>query len=391
MVTTERPDGRIGVVTLCDRLSHGGAERLAAELAMRLDPDRFESTLCISRLVHPAAVFSGDLPRKLQAEIESKGVRFIGMSRGRPWDLRPWAPLVRLLRSGSVQVIHGHMLGSNTWAVTLGRLTGIPVIVTHEHTWEFSGQPVRRLIDRYIVAARSNMLIAVSEQDRQRMIEFERIPEHAVTYIPNGIEGRAPSGHDVRSELGIAPDAPLVVSVGMMRTQKRFDYLVEATALLVRRVPNARVLIVGDGPERPSLEALAAELGLGDALLMPGSRTDIPDILAAADVAAVSSDFEGSPLSVMEYMEAGLPVVATDVGGLASMVHHGEHGLLVPAGEPAALAEAVASLLADPRRGAAMGAAARERRRAEYDLTVMVARVEALYEELLADARLRRS
>ena len=380
-----RPDGRIGVVTLVDRLSIGGAERLAAEISMRLDTERFASTLCVSRMTDAAGGFSGDVPRQLQARVEARGVKIIGMSRARSWDLRPWRPLLRLLRSGSVQVIHSHMLGSNAWAVVLGRLMRIPVVVTHEHTWEFSGQPMRQLLDKYLIAAGSDILIACSEEDRRRMTEVEKIPPKSTMYLPNGIEGCAPTpGRDIRAELRIPAGAPVVGSVGVMRKQKRLDVLLQAVALFVPRFPGLRVLLVGDGSERASLEALVEELGLGETVMMLGSRGDVRDVLEAFDVATVSSDFEGSPLAVMEYMEAGLPVVSTAVGGLPKMIHVGVHGRLVAPRNPDALAAAIAELLADPERRAEMGAAARERRRAEYDLDVMVSRVEDLYEQLLA-------
>jgi len=108
-----------------------------------------------------------------------------------------------------------------------------------------------------------------------------------------------------------------------MRKQKRLDVLLQAVALFVPRFPGLRVLLVGDGSERASLEALVEELGLGETVMMLGSRGDVRDVLEAFDVAAVSSDFEGSPLAVMEYMEAGLPVVSTAVGGLPKMIHDG--------------------------------------------------------------------
>lgn len=380
-----RPDGRIGVVTLVDRLAIGGAERLAAEISMRLDPARYASTLCISRLTDPAGIYSADIPEQLQANVEACGVNFIGMSRGRSWELRPWRPLLRLLRSGNVQVIHSHMHGSNIWAVVLGRLMRVPVVVTHEHTWEFSGQPVRQFLDRYLIAAGSDILIACSEEDRRRMTDVEGIPPRSTMYLPNGIEGRAPTpGRDIRAELGIAAGAPVIGCVGVMRTQKRLDVLLHAIKALVPRFPDLRLMLVGDGSERANVEAIVAELGLAQTVMMLGSRRDVPDMLEAFDVAAVSSDFEGSPLAVMEYMEAGIPVVSTAVGGLPRMIHDGVHGLLVAPNDPAALAAAIAELLADPQRRAEMGAAARERRRAEYDLDVMVARVEDLYEQLLA-------
>lgn len=375
-------------MTLVDRLiSIGGAERLAAEISTRLDPERYASTLCITRWSDPDGVRWGDVPEQMRANVEARGVNFIGLSRGSPWELRPWRPLVRLLRSGDVQVIHSHMHGSNIWAVLLGRLTGVPVVVTHEHTWEFSGQPIRQFIDKYLIAAGSDILIACSEEDRRRMTDVEKISPKSTMYLPNGIDGRPPTpGRDVRAELGIPADAPVIGSVGVIRTQKRLDVLLRAVARLLPHFPDLCVLLVGDGCERPNVEALIGELGLGDTVMMLGSRRDIPDVLEAFDVATVSSDFEGSPLAVMEYMEAGIPVVATAVGGLPKMIEDGVYGLLVAPRDPDALAEAIAELLVDPERRAAMGAAARERRHEQYDLDVMVSRIEDLYEKLLARA-----
>ena len=383
-----RADGRLGVVTLVDRLVHGGAERLAAEIATRLDPQRFASTLCVTRWSDAGHAASGELPRRLRANAEEAGVQFLGLRRRDPWDLRAWAPLVRLLRGGSIQIVHGHMFGSNAWAVVLGRLARVPIVVAHEHSWEFTGGTMRGIADRRLIAAGSDAIIACSQEDRRRMIERQRIAPAAVRFVPNGIGGSAPTpGRDVRGELGLASDALLIGSVGALRAEKRFDVLLRAVAELLPRWPGLRVVIAGEGAERLRLEALAAELELGETLVMLGARDDVPDVLRALDVAVVSSDFEGSPLSVMEYMEAGLPVVAAAVGGLPQMIDDGVHGVLVPRRDPVALAGALEGLLADPQRRRTLGAAARRRRRTEFDLGVMFTRIEHLYEELYAAHR----
>ena len=380
-----RADGRLGVVTLIDRLVHGGAERLAAQIATRLDPQRFASTLCVTRWSDPSHAASGDLPQRLRAEADAAGVQFLGLHRDSAWDLRAWSPLVRLLRTGDVQIVHGHLFGSTVWAVVLGRLTRVPVVVAHDHGRPFTGHRLRGIADRRLIAPGSDALIACSQEDRRRMIERHRIAAAAIRLVPNGIDGRSPTpGRDVRAELGIAKDAAVIGSVGALRSVKRFDVLLRAAAELALCWPGLRVVLAGEGPERAQLEALAAELGLGDTLLMLGARSDVTDILQALDVAVVCSDNEGSPLSVMEYMEAGLPVVATAVGGLPQMIHDGVHGLLVPRRDVAGLASAIEALLADPQRGRELGAAGRERRRSEYDLGVMVGRIEALYEQLYA-------
>ena len=276
------------------------------------------------------------------------------------------------------------MFGSNLWGTVIGRLTHVPIVIAHEHTWSFEGEPLKRLLDRELIARWSDAFVAVSRADRRRMIEIERIPPEQIRFIPNGITPRAPTpGRDLRAELGVG-SGPLVGTLGSLRAQKAYDVLIQAAARLREGHPDLHVLIAGDGPEKARLEALISGLGLGDTVLLLGRRLDAPDILAALDVAVCASHFEGSPLAVMEYMEAGLPIVATGVGGVPDLIEDGVHGLLVEPGNPVGLARAVEDLLSDRGRASALGARARERRRREFDLDVMVHNIEALYEDLLA-------
>lgn len=383
-----RSDGRLGVVALVDRLVQGGAERIAAEIAIRLDPERFASTLCVTRWSDPGHAAAPDVPEQLRAAAAAAGVRFLGLARRATWDLAAWRPLVAHLRGGGVQVVHGHMLGSNVWAVVLGRAAGVPVVVAHEHSWSFDGRPGRRLLDRHLIARGSDAVIACSDADRRRMIEIEGIAASDVVLLRNGIDPRAPTpGRDVRRELGIAADAPVVGTVATLRPEKRLDMLLRAVALLRRQHPDVRVIIAGDGPERGRLEALVAQLGLAGAAMLLGRRADVPDVLQAIDVAANCSDFEGSPLSVLEYMEAARPVVAGSVGGLPELIEDGVHGVLVAPRDPSALANGLHELLADPQRRRRMGEAARRRRREHFSLDVMVADVQELYERLYRERR----
>jgi glycosyltransferase involved in cell wall biosynthesis len=160
-----------------------------------------------------------------------------------------------------------------------------------------------------------------------------------------------------------------------------FDVLLPAMRLLLDRWPTARLLIAGAG-DTAELEALAVSNGIGDAVMVLGERGDVPDLLAVADLAVLSSHNEGRPLALLEYMEAGKPIVATRVGGVPEIIDHGVHGVLVPPGSPEALAEAVDELLGHPERAAAMGARAQERRRRDFDFDVMIQRLEDLYLEL---------
>lgn len=380
------PEDRIRVLILVDHPTlAGGGERLAVQTAARLDPDRFETTLCATRwnpreekrlLVAPAL-----------AELRAAGVAFFALSRRSAADLRPWPELLRQLRRRRIDVLHAHKFGSNVWGAALGRLAGVPVIICHEHTWSYVGRPLRRMLDRQLIARASDAFLAVSNEDRRRMVQVEGIDPRDVLVMPNGISPARPGDRDIRAELGIAPDAPVIGTVGRLFRQKAPHVLIQATAILVRQFPELQVLMVGDGPERSRVETLAHSLGITGAVRLLGLRGDVPDILAALDIAVSPSDWEGSPLSVIEYMAAGLPTVATAVGGVPDLIIDGVHGRLVPPSEPLALADAVAELLRTPQLAEEMGRRARERQRREFGLEALVSRLERLYSELVAARR----
>ena len=365
---------RLRVVTLIDSLSNAeGGERIAALVAMGLDPTRFESTLCTSR---PS---EGD---PLVAEVGSSGVRFLSLDRRSKASLLAWRPLIDLIRRERIDILHAHKFGSNLWGTMVGRLARVPVIVAHEHAWSYEGQPLRRFLDREVIARGATVFLAVSHEDQRRMVEIERIRPERTLFLPNGIPPLPATAGDVRTELGIGSEAPVVGAVGGLRPQKAFDVLVDSAASLVPSNPQLRVLIAGSGPEEERLRERIAALGLGATVSLLGRRSDVADVLAALDVAVLCSDFEGSPLAVMEYMAAGRPVVATRVGGVPDLVDHGVTGILVPPRDPARLAAAIGSLLADRSTREAMGERGRERQRREFDLGAMVTRVESLYERL---------
>jgi glycosyltransferase involved in cell wall biosynthesis len=241
------------------------------------------------------------------------------------------------------------------------------------------------IMDRELIARGSNAFIAVSREDRRRMIELEKIDPETAIFVPNGIPALpAPSGRSVREELGIGAGDPVVTTVGFLRQPKAMDVLIEGTAAIAPRFPGLKVLIVGEGADRPVYEALIDRLGVQGTVKLLGLRSDVPDLLAASDVAVLSTNSEGSPLSVMEYMDAGLPVVATRVGGIPDLIDDGVQGLLVEPQDPAGLGEAIARVLSDPAEARRMGEQGRERRRREFDIDVMVKNLENLYLELFA-------
>jgi glycosyltransferase involved in cell wall biosynthesis len=367
---------RIRVLTLVDGASGlAGAEKLAVMVTKNLDPARFDRVLCATR---------GDLAPAIVSELEAAGVQLVLLRRTSPFEIWTWWPLIALLRRNKVDVIHAHKFGSNVWAVVLGDALRVPVVIAHEHSWAYEGDLLRVFLDRELIARRVSVFLAVSDQDRRRMLAVERIDPRVVRLMPNGIpDVTIGDPAAVRRELGIGPEAPVIGSVGGLRSPKAYDVLIRATALLTGEFPEIRTVIAGRGEEETSLRSLVAELGLENRVELLGPRRDVPDVLAAIDVAVSSSVSEGSPLAVMEFMAAGKPIVATRVGGVPDLIEDRVHGLLVEPRDAEGLASAVSELLRDPELRSTVAANARERQRHEFTLDALVDRVELLYEELV--------
>ena len=369
--------------------SFGGAERVAFELVKGLDAERFRRYLCITHARPPERLAANE--SELLA-LEGSGVEVLRLERRSLLSNLAWWRLYRLLRRESIDILHAHMPRASVPGTILGRLARVPVIVSHEHTWDFQGQPLRRFLDRNVLARGGDLMLAVSEWDRRNMIEKEHIPPEAVRVIPNGIAPPVRQGTDLRAELGVAPGTALIGAVGRLYPQKSYKDLIAAMALLKRESARPiRCVIVGHGPEREALQALIDELGLGEEMRLIGRRQDIPDVIAALDVAVLSSSFEGLPLAMIEYMAGAAPIVATSVGGVPELIQDGVHGLLVRPGEPAEIAAAIERLLEDRVLASALGRAAQERQRANYDQDVVLRRLEDLYFELLATSRSSRA
>jgi glycosyltransferase involved in cell wall biosynthesis len=371
---TGAPGRRVRVVTLIDRVGVGGAERFAVGLAKGLDPAAFESTVCTSRPSDPPDALG----------IPGAPVRHLPLRRRSTLDVRAWRPLVDLVRRGGVDVLHAHMHGSNTWAAALGALTRVPVVIATEHSWSYEGQPLRVAVDRHVVARLSSTFVAISAADRERMARVERIPEHRTRLMPLGLVPHAasPSPSGLRGELGLPAGALVVGTVASLSPPKAQHVLLEAFALLRRREPGAHLVVAGEGGERERLVDLARRLDLGPSVHLLGRRTDVPRVLRALDVFALSSEREGTPIAVMEAMQAGLPVVSTAVGGVPDLLGGG--GVLVPPHDPAALGGALADLAGDPGRRADLGDRARERAAGSFGFARTVADWQDLYRELLA-------
>ncbi len=368
-------DDRIRVLYVLDQSwGGGGAERLATSVIAGLDESRFDRYLCFTR------------PTEERSKVNARaaGITILELNRRSKLDLLPWLRLMRLLRAKRIDVLHTHKHGSNFWGAIISGIVRTPVFFAHEHSWPYTGDRLRVLVDRFLISRRATQMIAVSEADKQLMIAVEHIDSDRITILPNGIA--PPVVGDVealRAELRIAPGAPVIVCVGA-RPEKRVDRLLRAFAEITVSFPDARLLVIGRSSDEEGLQALVDELGLGALAQLLGNRTDVATILELADIAVIASDREGSPLAVLEYMAAGCGIVAARVGGIPDMVGDGVEGILIDPADHEELTEAVSRLLRDPSLREQLGAAARERQIREFSLAHVVALTGELYESAFA-------
>lgn len=371
---------KLRILSVVHRASRmGGAETIAADLALALDAERFESHFCVLRNG------SVSLPTRID-ELRQQGVAMHEVQSTSMRDIGGFRRFARIV-SSPYDIVHAHLWDAYVWSAlaTGSRYSG--ALIAHEHGRAFDTARLRKLIDRRFVARRADAFVVVSGSDRRDMADVVGVPPEKIRLIPNSVE-LAPAGDGARfrAEIGVATEAPLIVVVAVLRPEKRLDVLVEALSILRVRRPTAQVVVAGSGNPRQveQMQQAIHAWGLGDAVHAVGWRKDVGTILAAADIACLCSEREGMPLALLEYMAAGKPIVATRVGGIPEMVDDGREARLVAPADPGALAAAFDEILADPELAARLGAAAERRYQRDFSFRSYVERVETLYAELAA-------
>jgi len=308
-------------------------------------------------------------------------------------DVRILIPLIQQLRQERPAILHCHLVRANIYGRIAAKIAGLPVVIsTLRNVEEYMvGQdPISRAMRRVerMTACWVSKYVAVSEGVRQKAIECLNLTPDKIVTILNAIDlvpySRGLTERStVRAEFGIRPEDVVVGSVGRLHPQKKYPFLVRTAEIIRAKFPNVRFVIIGDGEERPTLESMIADLGLKDAVLLPGLRSDIPRILQAFDIFVLPSLYEGLSRALMEAMAAGLPSIVTDVGGNAEAVEQGETGFVLPAGDEEGFTSSLETLLRNPDLRRSMGKAGRERAHKLFDAERMARQYIDLYQRLL--------
>lgn len=368
------PTPPLKILHVSHSLNTGGLERIILEM-VRCGPEH-GFTCAVATLGH-----GGDLAE----QVEEQGGHWYRLDKREGLDWRAGFRLARLAKRWGADVLHAHNEGAGLYAGLAGRLGSRPAICTR-HGLSFGAGPrggwLRRaagLLCKRTVCVGRDVLRFAREEDR--------LPASRLALVYNGVDTQVfqpdPEARALwRKELGLGANQTVLISVGRLAPEKDYDLLLDAMACLPSGQSEAMLILVGDGPERIALELKAAKLGLADRVLLLGARTEVPGLLNAADLFALSSLTEGIPMALLEAMACTLPVAALEVGGIPEVVEDGRSGVLVRGRRPEDLADAVAGVLADSQAVHSMGLAGRARVLERFSLGAMLGAYASLYRKL---------
>lgn len=372
---------RIRVLFMIDSLGPGGAEQTLQRVVEGIDQTTFEPRVAVLQIREGNPV--ADQIREVGIPVDVVEVDRLRSPSGH-------ARLLRYLVKVRPQIIHTHLEFSHTLGGIYGRLVGArPIGTVHTFALGAASLERKRMGLMWLSLRRAHVkVIAPSHAAMEHIGSIGRVAPERLLVMHNGVDLHRfrpdlPAREHVREQLGIPPNARVLVVVAVLRKGKGVSDLISAMPEITELVPDVVALIVGDGEERAALARQAETSGMSHRVVFTGSRDDVPALMAAADVLVLPTHKDVLPTVVAEAMGAGLPVIASDVGGLREMVEDTITGILYPAGDTAALVKASVELLDDVVRAEALGAAGRARAGEHFDIRGQINALERLYIESL--------
>lgn len=379
------PDDPIRVVYCIDNMQVGGTELNAVRTAERLDRRRFAvSVMCIRD--------SGPLLARYQAAgipVHTFPMKsLLGLEA-----MRQAARLIRFLRRERTDVVHSHDAYTSVYGTLCARLAGVPGVIASRRSW-YSPHLQGRILRANRLAYRFADRVVANSPSVARLVETDAgVPASRIVTIPNFLDPQAfepiqpAERRRMLDEIGVPEGAFVVGIVARLSAVKDHATLLRAIASLWDQIPALHCVLVGEGPERATIESLAKSLAISDIVHLAGERTQPPNLHGLFDVSVLCSTSEAFPNSVLEAMAASRPVVATDVGGTPDAIRQGTTGLLVRPSDPSRLADALLRLYNEPALRSKLGTAGCAAARAGYSADAVIGQVEALYTRLARPGR----
>lgn len=372
---------RVKVLQVITLSEWGGAQRVVHELTTGLSPRRFQTEV--------ACAPGGPLVEQLRAQgVVVHEVLSMRRNLSPVDDLKTLFFLWRLMRRGSYDIVHCHSSKAGLLGRVAARAAGVPRVFFTVHGWGFANRKEYGVLEAFLIRAEkwaakfASTLVCVSKDTRDEGLRRGIAEAMKYVVIYNGLDPikRNTADDTLRRETGAGPNDPLVVTAGRLAYQKDPLSFLRAAQVIASTGGHARFVLIGDGPMLTDCQAYIEENGLEGTVSLAGYREDVPELLTGADIFVLLSEFEGLPLTVIEAMQAGLPVVAYAVGGLAEMVEDGVNGYLVRPGDLTGAVHKILDLLADPQRLKRMGVRGREMALARFSRESMLRAYEELYE-----------
>ncbi len=356
-------------------LDLGGAEQIVIDLVTKLDRKLFDPFVCCL-----------NEKGRFASQVEQAGIKVIALHKNPKMDLPIIPKLISVMRKEKPDLIHTHLFTANLWGRIAAKLAGIPVI-SSEHGMDMWRKRIHLALDR--VLARVNQKIIFVSEGVKNFYQSRNPSLHGKErVIHNGINVssfQAQKGKDARSllnYLGIEEGATVIGTVGRLVPEKAHEDFIKAIQILRDEKHDLKGLIVGEGILLHSLQKQVQEAGLQNHIFFAGFRSDLPELYAAMDIFVMTSLREGFPLTILEAMAVGIPVVATAVGGVKECIDDATDGLLVPPSDAPALARAIARLLKDPSLRDSLVRSAKEKVESRFSVERMVKEHESLYTEV---------
>ncbi len=367
----------MNILYVVTTLPVGGAEEHLRTVVKNLDRGAFRPTVCC-------------IGKKgaIGEEIESLGVEVIVLDkmRHKRWDSSITKEIVGIIRERDIDIVHTHLYHANMYGRAAASKAGVPVVVT-EHNVYLKYKLKRKLINRFL-ARNTARIIAVSGAVREYVIGRDSLDPDKVEVVYNGIEldrfDSSLTKNEARSETGLPENIPIIGSVARLTEQKGHIYLIRAMKGILQKIPEAKLVLAGDGPLAKELKDEADSLGITQSILFLGARRDVPMLLQAFDLYVLPSVWEGLGIAVIEAMASALPVVVSNTGGLTELVSDGDNGRLVEPKDVEGLSSAIVEILGDAEMKRLYGSRSHALANEKFSVEAMVSTLTKIYTDVVA-------
>ena len=389
MEKIQKPSSPIKVLHLIEHLEVGGAERSVVNIVQSLDKNRFYSIVCLYRNM---GSFADEL-REARHTVIFLRKNILTLHTPRlfklPFLLLESAififRLARLIRKNEIDIIHSHMFSANLWGRLAALIGGRPGILTTEHTTSDWQRSTKETVFNRLLAPLSNRVVVVSKTVAETVAKDQRIDSNKLVIIVNGVKLEDKNGHKREKSKGLPGTTPRIAIIAYLVPVKRHDLLFQALQICIKRIPQISCCVIGDGPERNRLEQMVKDMNLTHKVFFLGERYDVKSLIPKLNLVVSTSDNEGLPMNLLEAMAAGIPVVATDVGGSSDLIETGKTGILVKAGDVQEMANGICNVLNNPELANEMGKQGMEKIKETYSLEKIIKIWEKLYEDIFVE------